>query len=454
MPNVDLADPNLDPAVQQEFRNRERARALAAGVPKENLKALAGTDAQILSMIESLGQLDIDDKGAYFLGMSSGTVFLKKIQEHFPPGMLQSPAPTPFKAESQASILNIEPSGSSANSPWSRGESPARILPQRETVDRLCYLSLNCATCLIRIVHIPSFTQMIERLYEIPTETYEIRETRFLGLLYAVMALGCLYDLSQDSKAVNTTQYEAAVGQGFVSRALLWLIADVNRCKYYNTSRLILRDITDCQDLTTLQALLFMILFQQGTSHLTGCYAFVGIAFRSAIAMGLHRKLPHPKMSKIEDQVRRRVFYIIRQMDTYVSAVLGFPVMNMDDAVDQPYPAEVDDDYITDDEILTPVPGTPSVMQAFNAHTKLMEILAKIIKYVYPLRGTEHGGVKGGNVHTRYPISYRRILEVETELQQWLEKLPDAWKPSNEGSSEVVRFVQTPPHPAGGYPEC
>lgn len=425
IPDINLADPHLDSTIQQEFHNRERARATISGEKKK--KDNTGSDAQILSMIESLGQLDLDDRGSWdFHGISSGAVFLRKIQEHFPAGMLQTPAYNqPFlpRAQNQPGILKIESPSFTISSPWISGNISSNPLPPRETADRLCYLALNCATCLIRIVHLTTFNKMLDRLYEIPPETYEVKETRFLGLLYAVMALGCLYDVPENSSLATTPTYKVAVKQGH---------------RYYTTARMVLQDITECQDVTTLQALLFIILFLQGTSNLTGCYAFVGIAFRSAISMGFHRRISHPRMSKIDDQVRRRVFYIIRQMDTYVSAILGFPMMNIDDAVDQLYPEEVNDEYIQDNIILQPPPGTPSFMQAFNAHTNLMDILAKIVKHVYPVKGIQET-TRTGVPNTTYMISYRRILEIETELHTWLERLPDFWKPSSEREPEVIR---------------
>src|SRR5690242_1993442 len=97
--------------------------------------------------------------------------------------------------------------------------------------------------------------------------------------------------------------------------------------KYYEMSRRLLQDITECRDLTSLQALLFMILYVQSTSNLSGCYAFIGIALRSALRMGLHRHLQHERISLIEQEIRRRIFYVIRQMDIYVSAMLGFPLL-------------------------------------------------------------------------------------------------------------------------------
>src|SRR5688500_14602913 len=80
IPDVDLSDPNLDPAVQQEFRNRQLARARAAGGAQQGEPSheVDERDGQLLSMIRSIGQLDLDEKGGWdFHGASSGAVFLR-----------------------------------------------------------------------------------------------------------------------------------------------------------------------------------------------------------------------------------------------------------------------------------------------------------------------------------------------------------------------------------------
>ncbi|GJC90235.1 activator of stress genes 1 [Colletotrichum liriopes] len=441
IPDVDLADPTLDPAVQQEFRNREHARVQTSKLRHDPYVSPEKDDAQLLSMIESIGQLDLDDKGGWdFHGVSSGAVFLRRMKEHFR-GMMGPITKVPFlpRPDRPAGLINLDSPASAASSPFDSTMTTAPELPPKEVARKLCYLSLNCATCLIRIVHVPSFYDMFDRVYEKPYEDYSNEEHKFLGLLYAVMALGCMYrNLDENAPPVA---YKESVDEGYAPKpSHMGSTLTLHRMKYYDTARRILQDITECRDLISLQALLFMILFLQATSNLSGCYAFVGIALRSALRIGLHRYLKHEKISIIEQEVRKRVFWVIRQMDIYVSAMLGFPLMLNAEDIDQPYPSEIDDEYITNEGILTPPPGTFSFFEAFNAHTRLMEILAKILKFVYPLKGLGQSVMKGDKPGATYLISYSSIKRIEAELQEWYEVLPAQWRPRPDGPVEVIRL--------------
>jgi len=152
--------------------------------------------------------------------------------------------------------------------------------------------------------------------------------------------------------------------------------------------------------------------------------------------MGLHRNLTGT-FNPIERETRRRVFWIVRKMDTYVSALLGFPRMLSDDDIDQELPIEVDDEYITKDAVLPMPEGTTSLYAASNAHTRLMGILAKVIKYIYPTKGLEQS--VQGSATSSYVISHVKIREIERDLADWLDKLPMALRPGGEGTPEVLR---------------
>lgn len=184
-----------------------------------------------------------------------------------------------------------------------------------------------------------------------------------------------------------------------------------------------------------------MILFVQSISNLSTCYGFVGIALRSALRMGLHRDIGDASFGPIEIETRKRVFYVCRQMDTYISALLGFPLLLHEDDIDQPLPAMVNDEYITATGILTPPPGTPSFFEAFNAHVKLMDILAKIVKNIYPVRSGPVPGSQEKASHASFMISYAKVRDMEEALQQWNEQLPMTWRPSSDGPPEVIRSV-------------
>ncbi|KAI0118611.1 hypothetical protein GGR51DRAFT_554299 [Nemania sp. FL0031] len=428
MPDVDLNDPNLDPAIQQEFRMREQARQKAAAAQKKDQTKPGSSEGQLQSMISSVGQLDLNESGDYdFHGTSSGSVFFKQMKKHFRT-LLGRDYQIPFmpRPPRPSGVATLDSPRPAPSSPWVTTPSPSvHTLPPKERAIALCSESLDNATCLLRIVHKPTFYHMLDSLYETPSDQFGIEDKRNLALAYSAMALGCMYNVSDDS-ITKSPPYKISIDEAL---------------NYYSSARFLLQDITECRDLTSLQALLFMILFLQSISNLSTCYGFVGIALRSALRMGLHRHLPHIKLDPIESETRRRVFYICRQMDTYVSALLGFPLLLNDDDIDQLLPTAVDDQFITKEGITTPPPETPSYIEAFNAHVKLMDLLSKVVKNVYPLKRVDPKVVDGDeSQYASYMVSYARIKEMEEELQQWNEKLPFAWRPNPEGPVEVVRI--------------
>ncbi|PSS03870.1 fungal-specific transcription factor domain-domain-containing protein [Coniella lustricola] len=424
IPDVDLNDPNLDPATQQEFQTRERQRLQATKSNREEMQQPEQTEAKITSMIETFGQLDLDECGWDFRGTSSGAVFVKRMTEHLG-GLLEADRHETFlpRPDKIPGLTKLDTTAGA--SPGDANYKNVYDLPPQVRAHKLSTCAVTCATALLRIVHVPSYFEKLEAIYCKSPNSFDTEDNRFLGLFYAVLAVGSMYDIVGEDDAVEVT-YQRAFDEGV---------------KYYTCARILLQDVTECRDLTTLQALLFLILFLQATSNLSGCYSFLGIASRTALRMGLHRHLPQANLTPLESELRKRIFYFIRQMDIYCSALLGFPILLYDDDVDQQLPTEVDDEYITADGIQTPPIGTPgSFFQAFNAHSRLMRILMKVVKYIYPLKGIEECTVNSsGQPHATYNIDYNRIKEIENDLQAWHEQLPQRWRPSSDGPIEVLR---------------
>ncbi len=192
-------------------------------------------------------------------------------------------------------------------------------------------------------------------------------------------------------------------------------------------------DITDCRDLTTLQAVVFMIIFLQSTAKLATCYSHIGIAMRACCRLGLHRNIKN-QFDPIEQEERKRIFWLIRKLDVYVGALLGLPQMLSGEDVDQQLPLEVDDEFITREGILPMPPGRFPLIHASNTHIRLVWILQKVVKFIYPIKGFQDG--KPGEP---YSISHSRIREIEKDLQKWMDDLPMELRPSEDAPSELAR---------------
>ena len=191
-------------------------------------------------------------------------------------------------------------------------------------------------------------------------------------------------------------------------------------------------DVTNCRDLTSLQTVLFMIMFLQSSSRLSTCYSHIGIVLRSSLRMGLHRSVAF-NFNPIERQTRQRIFWAVRKMEIYVGALLGLPIFLRDDEIDQDLPAEVDDELITSEEILPMPQGRISLVTAFNAHNRLVNILLKTVRDIYPSKGVDDGPGRS------YAVSHEKVREIEQDLQRWLEELPAGLRPGSEGPPERLR---------------
>lgn len=151
--------------------------------------------------------------------------------------------------------------------------------------------------------------------------------------------------------------------------------------------------------------------------------------------MGLHRSVP-VAFNPIEHEVRKRIFWTIRKLDIYIGALLGLPEMLSDDNIDQEMPLEVDDEFITVEGVLPMPSGRISSMVAFNAHTRLVHILAKTVKYIYPIKGLAHASNKSNQ---SYAVNHAHIREIEQDLHEWMEKLPMLLRPGGDPPPQLLR---------------
>ncbi|KAH1646709.1 hypothetical protein KXX16_000407 [Aspergillus fumigatus] len=413
LPDLNLDDPQFDVHATEQMlaaikKEKPQPPMPTASAPKTSTAAEptadaadggAGDESLLESMVENSGCLDLDDQGHWdYHGHTSGIIFLRRLRKQL--GASDMPVPS---LRTRVLSQMLESPKSTSESPSDSTLPPTHDLPSRDVAQRLCHHALYDGCSLMRFVHEPSFFAMLDRIYDTPPEQFGNEENSFLPLLYIVMSVGCLFS-DDGAGTLDTAGYEGAIGQGF---------------QYFKAGRQLL-DITDCRDLTSLQAVCFMVLFLQSSAKLS-----------------LHRSVA-ADFNPIERELRKRIFWVVRKMDVYVSTLLGLPQMLSDDDIDQEYPMDVDGQFITKDGIL-PMPSdyTP-LMAGANAHTRLSNIILKVVKYIYPVKNALHPSKSD----MRYMVSHSKIREIERDLQTWMEELPAALRPGTEVSPQLERIRQ------------
>ncbi|CDO95548.1 unnamed protein product [Kluyveromyces dobzhanskii CBS 2104] len=330
----------------------------------------------------------------------------------------------------------------------------------------------NCCV-LFRFYHRPSFIRQLDLLYETDPQNYTHEQMQFLPLCYAVMAVGALFtktvnrlnvnlqspnastntNINNNNTENNTNTYDTDTNISNANNntnnnnndndnnnnnnnsnnnvnnanannnnnnnssndASTKFLQDEGY-KYFIAARKLI-DITNARDLNSIQTIVLLFLFLQCSARLSTSYSYIGVAMRSALREGLHRKLePDPSKKKtnfIEIEMRKRLFYTIYKMDIYINTMLGLPRTISSRDFDQELPLELNDDYITEDAVYPDEQGDVlSSAGIANQHTKILMILDQIMADLYPIKKTNN------------LISHQMVTNLELKLRQWLDQLP------------------------------
>jgi hypothetical protein len=218
MPGVNLDDPRFDGHNVDQILEPSHPDTLGAQL-SEREKTTSKTetsqnsgqddDAQLQTMVQGCGSLDLDDQGHWdYHGNSSGLTFIQNLRTQF--GDLFVPYP---RTKHRAVSHLVESPKSSSSSAYESHHHSSTDLPDKDTAMRLCRNSLEIACALMRFVHKPNFYRKVTQLYDTDPDHYTNSETQFLPLLYVVMAVGCLFDQTADD-CIDTHGFESTIEKG------------------------------------------------------------------------------------------------------------------------------------------------------------------------------------------------------------------------------------------------
>jgi len=186
------------------------------------------------------------------------------------------------------------------------------------------------------------------------------------------------------------------------------------RIHYFRTGKALL-DAANCRDTMSLQAIVCVIIYLQSSMSMHSCHSYLSIAVSASLQMGLHRSSASTHLDPMQQETRKRLFWVIQTMETYVTTLLGLPTTLSDEDIDQEIPLCVDDECLTR-------PSSPlatSRMTAVNAHIRLIRIMRDMVHEIYPRAKRPEN--KSGEP---YRVDYSRIVKFEKELDLWFRSIP------------------------------
>ncbi|RDA95831.1 hypothetical protein CP533_5086 [Ophiocordyceps camponoti-saundersi (nom. inval.)] len=171
-------------------------------------------------------------------------------------------------------------------------------------------------------------------------------------------------------------------------------------------------------DLLSVQALLGMALFMQGTPNPQPTSLLVATAIRLAHNIGLHKRGTGFNLNPIEIEQRKRVFWIAYMLDKDLCLRSGRPAAQDDDDMNVDLPDADPIDNIGN----IPLADGKGKMNLFRVICEFTVIESNVYKRLYSTRATKQSD--GELLNT--------IGELDQELEEWKDKIPIDFRPEHE----------------------
>ncbi|KAL4882743.1 fungal-specific transcription factor domain-containing protein [Aspergillus karnatakaensis] len=194
---------------------------------------------------------------------------------------------------------------------------------------------------------------------------------------------------------------------------LLGVDSGPEQSKHYNAarSRMSMR-MLESGSLLTVQTFLLMGNNTQKRDRPNTGYNFVGIAYRMALGLGLHREPPPESTADtLLNEQRRVAWWSVYCFDSGFSLTTGRPIMASDSFIDTRLPRNIDDSECEMTSILPPPTNQPTIYSALIAQSKLAVIGNTIYRDVV-------------SIHIQTGVGLRVARSLDHQLKAWKLSLP------------------------------
>ena len=140
----------------------------------------------------------------------------------------------------------------------------------------------------------------------------------------------------------------------------------------------------DARSVENIEAMVLLVVYHLRTASSHGMWYMIGLAMRTAIDLGLHRKANEINLDPFTTQIRRRLFWVVYYLERVVSMSLGRPFSISDRHIDLDLPLDVDDDTLDPALLTNPQPHSKPTSLTFAIYLfKLRRIDSRIQHKIY-----------------------------------------------------------------------
>ncbi|KAK5116983.1 hypothetical protein LTR62_006704 [Meristemomyces frigidus] len=160
----------------------------------------------------------------------------------------------------------------------------------------------------------------------------------------------------------------------------------------------------------TLQALILAQIFCVQKGDLTRLLSYKGLSLSLSARLGLHQSQKRFALGTLTSETRKKVFWTLYTVDSFTAVTLGLPKQLKDADIDCEYPADADDEYVTERGFQPTLPGESTKLSSALALFRAARILSKVLEEIYPAK-------------TSYDLSMNKLGELSDELDAWSKSL-------------------------------
>jgi len=276
-------------------------------------------------------------------------------------------------------------------------------LPPKEEALSLFKDFFENFNCMFPLFHEPTFMHLVDKQYS--KDPYEgsgwwASINVALAIAYRIRVMSNVVPQEDDQKA--------------------WL--------YLKNAMGVLTELTMRNtDLLSVQALLGMALFMQGTPNPQPSFFLTAAAIRCSHTIGLHKRGSAFNLNPIEAEQRKRVFWISYLLDKDACLRSGRPPAQDDDDMNVELPSEDPPDNIGN----VPLADGKSKINLFRLMCKFAMIASKVYRQLYSVRASKQSD--GELLNT--------IGELDKELEAWKDSIPIDFRPEHEIKTSHMPLV-------------